>query len=132
MHSKQVEEKKQVLGSVATVDDMYDMLAAYEQKVGGSRVAAARGLLGYTGLVHLGPRPRCLRLLLTRSSTCLLAQTPTADQVKHDDLREASNQFVVELQVGTHSWPPHEAPKTLGCPTSLSASLPAFSWPKRS
>ena len=28
-----MEEKKQVLGQAALVDDMYDMLAAYEQKV---------------------------------------------------------------------------------------------------
>jgi hypothetical protein len=40
------------------LDDMYDMLAAYEQKV------------------------------------------PTADQVKHDDLREASSAYVVELSNG--------------------------------
>ncbi|KAG2451278.1 hypothetical protein HYH02_003884 [Chlamydomonas schloesseri] len=33
MHAKQVESKKAVLASVAQVDDMYDMLAAYEQKV---------------------------------------------------------------------------------------------------
>lgn len=33
MHAKQVESKKSVLAAVAQVDDMYDMLAAYEQKV---------------------------------------------------------------------------------------------------
>ena len=40
MHAKQVESKKQVLASAAQVDDMYDMLAAYEKKVrgGGGRV----------------------------------------------------------------------------------------------
>ncbi|KAG2501733.1 hypothetical protein HYH03_000233 [Edaphochlamys debaryana] len=34
MHTKQVESKKAVLAAAAQVDDMYDMLAAYEQKVG--------------------------------------------------------------------------------------------------
>jgi dynein heavy chain len=33
MHSQQVEAKKPVLSAVSQVDDMYDMLAAYEQKV---------------------------------------------------------------------------------------------------
>lgn len=33
MHAKQVESKKHVLAAAAQVDDMYDMLAAYEQKV---------------------------------------------------------------------------------------------------
>ncbi|KXZ55711.1 DHC8 protein [Gonium pectorale] len=33
MHAKQVESKKAVLAAAAQVDDMYDMLAAYEQKV---------------------------------------------------------------------------------------------------
>jgi dynein heavy chain len=33
MHSQQVEAKKSVLSAVSQVDDMYDMLAAYEQKV---------------------------------------------------------------------------------------------------
>ncbi|KAG1661620.1 hypothetical protein FOA52_002850, partial [Chlamydomonas sp. UWO 241] len=33
MHSRQVEEKREVVGAAAVVDDMYDMLAAYEQKV---------------------------------------------------------------------------------------------------
>ncbi|GLC47993.1 hypothetical protein PLESTB_000047400 [Pleodorina starrii] len=33
MHAKQVEGKKQVLAQCAQVDDMYDMLAAYEQKI---------------------------------------------------------------------------------------------------
>lgn len=54
----QVEEKRDVMSQAATVDDMYDMLAAYEQKV------------------------------------------PTSDQVKHDDLREAANNFTTELANG--------------------------------
>ena len=33
MHQKQVDEKKKVLAAASNVDDMYDMLAAYEQKV---------------------------------------------------------------------------------------------------
>ncbi len=33
MHAEQVEQKKQVLSGASGVDDMYDMLAAYEQKV---------------------------------------------------------------------------------------------------
>lgn len=33
MHTKQVESKKTVLAAGAQVDDMYDMLAAYDQKV---------------------------------------------------------------------------------------------------
>lgn len=32
MHGQQVEAKKQVLAAAGQVDDMYDMLAAYEQK----------------------------------------------------------------------------------------------------
>ena len=44
--------------SLSKVDDMYDMLSAYEQKV------------------------------------------PMADQVKHDDMREANAAFVTELQHG--------------------------------
>ncbi|KAJ9534885.1 hypothetical protein QJQ45_029552, partial [Haematococcus lacustris] len=58
MHAQQVEAKKAVLAAASQVDDMYDMLSAYEQKV------------------------------------------PTGDQVKHDDLREAANQFVQELSAG--------------------------------
>ncbi len=33
MHTQQVEEKKTVLAQSVLVDDMYDMLSAYEQKV---------------------------------------------------------------------------------------------------
>lgn len=46
MHTQQVEDRKQLVASCAQIDDMYDSLAAHEQKVG----------------VHLmlGPGPRCL------------------------------------------------------------------------
>ncbi len=49
MHSKQVESKKAVLAAAAQVDDMYDMLAAYEQKVGapGRLYCVAMQLLGH-------------------------------------------------------------------------------------
>ncbi len=33
MHSQQVDAKRAVLQAASQVDDMYDMLAAYEQKV---------------------------------------------------------------------------------------------------
>ena len=33
MHADQVEDKRRVLMAASGVDDMYDMLAAYEQKV---------------------------------------------------------------------------------------------------
>ena len=33
MHQRQVDEKKKVLAAASNVDDMYDMLAAYEHKV---------------------------------------------------------------------------------------------------
>lgn len=50
--------KKSLIQKCNQVDDMYEMLAIYEQKV------------------------------------------PTADQVKHDDLKEALNNFVEELRLG--------------------------------
>lgn len=58
MHKKEVDVKKSVIQKCNQVDDMYEMLAIYEQKV------------------------------------------PTADQVKHDDLKEALNSFVEELRFG--------------------------------
>lgn len=33
VHKEQYDEKRQVLQEATTVDDMYDMLAVYEQKV---------------------------------------------------------------------------------------------------
>lgn len=33
MHAQQLESKKAALSAASQVDDMYDMLAAYEQKV---------------------------------------------------------------------------------------------------
>lgn len=33
IHKEQYDEKRQVLQEATTVDDMYDMLAVYEQKV---------------------------------------------------------------------------------------------------
>jgi hypothetical protein len=33
MHTQQVEDRKQVVGACGQVDDMYDSLAAHEQKV---------------------------------------------------------------------------------------------------
>ncbi|KAK9828903.1 hypothetical protein WJX72_002692 [[Myrmecia] bisecta] len=58
LHQRQYEERRQVLQEASTVDDMYDMLSVYEQKV------------------------------------------PIADQVKHDELRDAAARLMEELQAG--------------------------------
>lgn len=67
MHKKEVAEKKPVIHKASQVDDMYEMLAIYEQKV------------------------------------------PTADQVKHDDLKEALTKYVEELRVGKEFLADHKA-----------------------
>lgn len=67
LHKKQLDDKKSVLDNGGQVDDMYEMLAIYEQKV------------------------------------------PTADQVKHDDLREALVSFVEELRTGKEFLADHKA-----------------------
>lgn len=67
MHKKEVAEKKPVIQKASQVDDMYEMLAIYEQKV------------------------------------------PTADQVKHDDLKEALTKYVEELRVGKEFLADHKA-----------------------
>ncbi|CAD7701708.1 unnamed protein product [Ostreobium quekettii] len=67
LHKRQLSDKKSVLDNGGQVDDMYEMLAIYEQKV------------------------------------------PTADQVKHDDLREALVNFVEELRTGKEFLADHKA-----------------------
>ena len=37
MHTQQVEDRKQLVAACAQIDDMYDSLAAHEQKVCGAR-----------------------------------------------------------------------------------------------
>eukprot|EP00201_Polytomella_parva_P020499 CAMPEP_0175042260 /NCGR_PEP_ID=MMETSP0052_2-20121109/2450_1 /TAXON_ID=51329 ORGANISM="Polytomella parva, Strain SAG 63-3" /NCGR_SAMPLE_ID=MMETSP0052_2 /ASSEMBLY_ACC=CAM_ASM_000194 /LENGTH=3805 /DNA_ID=CAMNT_0016305023 /DNA_START=33 /DNA_END=11446 /DNA_ORIENTATION=+ len=78
MHSRQVDSKKTVLAAAAQVDDMYDMLTAYEQKV------------------------------------------PTADAVKHDDLREAAVTFVSELTIGKEFVADHKAHQMEQLSTNIS------------
>lgn len=126
MHSKQVESKKAVLAAAAQVDDMYDMLAAYEQKVGVTR-APVRCVLYVQQRTGTGGglalfRPRTAPWPPSICCACaqppigtdpaggplLVLQIPTTDAVKHDDLREASGTFVTELTAGKEFMADHK------------------------
>jgi hypothetical protein len=48
-------------------------------------------------------------------TTCTRTQVPTADQVKHDDLREAGAQFVHELSAGKVGGVPPLACQPITC-----------------
>ena len=55
MHQQQVDEKKKVLSAASGVDDMYDMLAAYEQKVScfSLRFSRIESFVFFSSLAHV-------------------------------------------------------------------------------